>query len=254
LKELERSVLALSTTCFGWCGTLREILEHVSPDVLNEISDYDWYRTETDEGFPIQVDGAGVKTFANGLRLEMARSATTCIHFAAQVILERRFNQMLDGTRNKGAALFSISAIHLDYLLRTYSAANGGLVIFCDRQGGREHYGSLLRLMFPEWSLHIIAEALDGHSEYLLEQDRRLVRLIFCEKAEVRCLPVAAASMLSKYLREALMRRFNAWWKTHLPELAPTAGYYSDGERFLKDIDSKRRELGIGAELLVRCR
>jgi hypothetical protein len=50
------------------------------------------------------------------------------------------------------------------------------------------------------------------------------------------------------------MRRFNAWWKSHLPQLAPTAGYYSDGERFLKDIDGKRRELGIGDELLVRCR
>ena len=48
---------------------------------------------------------------------------------------------------------------------------------------------------------------------------------------------VAYASMISKYLRETLMRRFNAFWKTHLPDVEPTAGYYNDGLRFLKDID-----------------
>jgi hypothetical protein len=254
LRELERSVLALATTCFGWCGTLAELLEHVAPHVIDDLPQYAWYVTPGDERFPIQVDAAGVQTFANGLRLEMERTQTACIHIGARVVLERRFNELLDGTRNKGSALFSITAIHLDHLLRTYADADGGLVIFCDRQGGREHYGSLLRLMFPEWSLHIIREAVEGRSEYVLEQDRRLVRLIFCEKAEAQCLPVAVASMISKYLREALMRRFNAFWRTHLPDVAPTAGYYGDGERFLNDIALKRRELGIADELLVRSR
>jgi hypothetical protein len=253
VRELERSILSLATTCFGWCGSLGELLEHVAPHVVDELAEYAWYAAPPAERFPIEVDAAGVQTFANGLRLEMERTRTSCVHIGARVVLERRFNELLDGTRNKGAALFSTSAIHLDHLLRTYSDAPGGLAIFCDRQGGREHYGSLLRLMFPEWSLHIIRE-VDGHAEYILEQDQRLVRLIFCEKAEAQCLPVAVASMVSKYLREALMRRFNAYWRSHLPELAPTAGYYGDGERFLKDIALKRAELGIGDELLVRSR
>ena len=77
------------------------------------------------------------------------------------------------------------------------------------------------------------------------------MRIIFCEKAEAQCMPVAIASMLSKYLREALMRRFNAFWQRHLPQVTPTAGYYGDGERFLHDIDVKRKELGItDAELI----
>ena len=37
--------------------------------------------------------------------------------------------------------------------------------------------------------------------------------------------------MLSKYLRETLMTRFNAYWQTHLPDVMPTAGYYGDGTR-----------------------
>ena len=73
-------------------------------------------------------------------------------------------------------------------------------------------------------------------------------------KAEAQCLPVAVASMLSKYLREMLMRRFNAFWKVHLPDVKPTAGYYNDGLRFLRDIKQKRRELQISDDLLVLAR
>ena len=75
------------------------------------------------------------------------------------------------------------------------------------------------------------------------------------EKARGRnVLPVAAASMLSKYLREMLMRRFNAFWKIHDPELTPTAGYYNDGLRFLRDIQAKRSEMQIVDDFLVRSR
>jgi len=82
-------------------------------------------------------------------------------------ILERRLNEMLDQTRNKGAVLFSVAAQHLDFLLKNFGEQK--LIIFCDRQGGREHYGSLLRLMFDQWELEIIRES-DGHSEYCLHR------------------------------------------------------------------------------------
>ena len=137
----------------------------------------------------------------------------------------------------------------MDHLLRTYGER--GLVIFCDRQGGREHYGHLLRVMFEEWALEILRES-DGHSEYVLRRGGHAVRIVFCEKGEKACMAVAVASMVSKYLREALMRRFNAYWRGLLPGVEPTAGYYSDGVRFLQDIEGKRKELGIGDELLVR--
>jgi ribonuclease HII len=78
--------------------------------------------------------------------------------------------------------------------------------------------------------------------------------VLFREKAEEQCMAVAVASMLSKYMREALMRRFNAWWQGVLPGVQPTAGYYGDGTRFLRDIEAKRVELGITDEELIRMR
>jgi hypothetical protein len=181
----------------------------------------------------------------------MARTDTRLVHLEAQVICEQQLNRMFEATRNKGSALFSIAARHLDHLLRTYGRRN--LVIMCDRQGGREHYGSLLRLMFDEWSLEVAREQ-DGFSDYRLRNGDAVVRVVFCEKAEAQCLPVAAASMLSKYLREALMHRFNAYWRQFCPDVAPTAGYYGDGTRFLGEIDAKRREMNVPDEALIRSR
>ncbi len=252
IKELERSMLAIAQAGGIETSDLSALISHVATHVLDDLPQYPWYDAHHQARFPLENDGTSIRLFSNALRLEMDRTQTRCVHLAARVVLERQLNQMIAATRNKGSALFSLSAIHLDHLLREFGDKR--LVIVCDRQGGREHYGALLRLMFSEdWSLEVVSE-IGSRAEYRLYRDRDIVRIIFAEKAEEQALPVAAASMLSKYLRECLMNRFNHFWKTHLPNLTPTAGYYGDGERFLRDIASKQQELGIARDQLVRCR
>jgi hypothetical protein len=251
LKELEKGILTLLATVGGACDDFHAVLTRVSDHVMSALPDYSWYAPFDGETFPAHVNAVAIKMFANALRIQMDSSRARCLHLGARVMLERELNRQFDATRNKSSVLFSTSAIHLDHLLRTFG--HRGLVIFCDQQGGRAHYGHLLRMMFEEWSLEIISEG-DGRSEYRLIRDNHNVRIIWCEKAEAQCLPVAAASMLSKYLREMLMRRFNAFWKVHLPEVRPTAGYYNDGLRFLRDIQAKRQEMSITDDLLVRAR
>src|SRR5438874_6219224 len=192
LKELERGVLVLARAVYGPHSDLVALLQCVGPHVLADLRGYRWYASFPDETFPIENDPQSIAGFCNALLQEMNRNAMRCIHLAARVVLEKQFNHMLDGTRNKASALFSTSAIHLDYLLRTYGDKN--LVIFCDRQGGRGHYGALLRLMFEDWSLEITRETNYGCSEYRLARAGHVVRVIFREKAESQCLPVAAAS------------------------------------------------------------
>jgi len=251
LKELERSILSLLATNHESCEGLEDLIRHVASDALDDVRRYPWYQPFVGERFPLEQDFLPVRLFANALKSEMEKCGAHCCHLAARVVTERRLNELLNATQNKGSALFSTSAIHLDQLLKRFG--DRGLVIFCDRQGGRSHYGSLLRLMFEEWALEIIAES-EARAEYRLLKANSAVRIIFCEKAETQCLPVAVASMLSKYLREALMSRFNAFWKGHLPTVEPTAGYYADGVRFLADIADKRLELGISDDQLIRSR
>jgi len=251
LKELERSVLCMLAAASDCPPDLDAFLRCVGGDVVDQTRGYPWYSPAEGESFPFEQQAMPITLFGRGLRAEMERTGARCVHLQARIVLERQLNHMFEQTRNKSSALFSVAASHIDVLLRNF--ADRGLTIFCDRHGGRARYGHLLRLMFEDWDLHIEQET-DGYSEYRLTQGDRSVRLIFTEKAEAQCLPVALASMLSKYAREALMRRFNAWWQRLLPDLQPTAGYYGDGSRFLKDIDAKRRELGISDELLIRSR
>lgn len=251
LKELERSVVALATTCQGWSDDLDTLVARLAADAVDDLRDYAWYQAGLAERFPIEQEGLPVRLFANALTPHARQAGAACVHMAARVVFERQFNRMVNATRNKSDSLFSIAAIHLDHLLRTYGSR--GLVIICDRQGGREHYGRLLRQMFEDWALEIDHET-GGHSEYRLTRGGHAVRVVFCENAEAGCMSVALASMISKYLREAMMRRFNAYWRHHLPNVRPTAGYYSDGVRFLSDIAPKQRELGIRDEDLIRCR
>jgi hypothetical protein len=252
LKELERAILSLLVTANDRAlADLEDLIRLTADHALDDLRGYPWYQPFTGEKFPLEQELLPIRLFANALRGEMDKCGARCVHLAARVVTERRLNQLLGATHNKGSALFSTSAIHLDHLLRNFGDKD--LVIFCDRQGGRSHYGSLLRLMFEEWSMEILVET-EQRAEYRLLQNDHAVRIIFCEKAETQCLPVAVASMLSKYLREALMYRFNAFWKGHLPSVEPTAGYFADGLRFLGDINDKRMELGIADELLIRAR
>ncbi|MEO6434148.1 MAG: hypothetical protein ABIP55_00075 [Tepidisphaeraceae bacterium] len=241
---------------------LDDLLGRVAGHAIEDLRRYPWYQPFEGEKFPLEQELLPVRLFSNALKAEMETSGARCVHLAARVVSERKLNDLIGATRNKASALFSTAAIHLDYLLRTYgqSASQGGLTIFCDRQGGRTHYGSLLRLMFGNeaqdgegWELEISSET-EARADYRLRRRGSEVRILFCEKAEEQCLPVAAASMLSKYLREALMHRFNAYWKRLLPSVKPTAGYYTDGVRFLGDIQLKRAEMGIADELLIRSR
>ena len=60
--------------------------------------------------------------------------------------------------------------------------------------------------------------------------------------------------MLAKYLRESLMRRLSRYWQARVPGLAPTAGYYTDGMRFLADIADARRAMRVPDEDIIRSR
>ncbi|HTW95569.1 MAG TPA: hypothetical protein VMD30_12280, partial [Tepidisphaeraceae bacterium] len=165
LKSLERSVLALSHATYGPCDDLPALLRLVAPHVLDDLRGYPWYQAGENERFPLEHQPAAVRIMGDALRREMEQSGAQCVHLAARVVCERQFNQLVTATRNKASVLFSTGAIHLDALISNFGRQD--LTIFCDRQGGRERYGPLLRLMFEQWALEIVDEQ-DSASEYHL--------------------------------------------------------------------------------------
>lgn len=251
LRELERSVLCFLHAARGdWPTDLSSLLRDVSLNPAGEIESSPWYRPYVGERFPLSLDADSLKPNANGLRLALASAGARVTCYEASVLAETRYNQLVGQLRNKGAALFSTVAVHLDRLLRR--PGTEPLLIHCDRQGARQRYGSLLRTMFEDFALTIELES-ESESRYTL-RGGRTATLVFQERAESASLPVALASMLCKYLREALMGRLNAFFREHLPSLQPTAGYWQDGERFLRETAEVRARLGIADGTLARAR
>ena len=122
-----------------------------------------------------------------------------------------------------------------------------------DRQGGRERYGPALMTSFADYHLRIVEEC-ESRSAYELVHEPTRHRVEFVAGGEDLHLPIALASIYSKYLRELYMSAFNAWWGGQVSGLRPTAGYYTDGQRFLRDIAPALARLRIDRDWLVRCR
>lgn len=130
---------------------------------------------------------------------------------------------------------------------------NHELLIRADKQGAREHYGRLLMRAFEDRRLKIIEETGE-FSAYEMVGGPVRWRVSFTQSGESRHMPIALASLISKYLRELLMACFNAYWTSHVPGLKPTAGYYRDGQRFLRDLQPHLGRLRITTDRLVRQR
>lgn len=247
LHELERAVAVVASMRFGALAKPQALLEAVCPNDSQELRTTPWY-AEGDHDW-LENTSAGVAIDLNMARHELDRAGVGVEAYRAHVVTERTLNRMFGATRNKAATSFTFVARHMQGLMDAFAAE--GLTIWCDRQGGREHYGPLLRTMFPEWDL-VIEHETEKRADYTLSRGQTRVGLIFAEKAEDQAMPVALASMLAKYLREMLMHRFNGYWRRLQPELTPTAGYWVDGQRFLRDIEPTCRKLGVDPGVLAR--
>ncbi len=84
------------------------------------------------------------------------------------------------------------------------------------------------------------------------EPERRAMLVLFCERAELRSLTTALASCAAKYAREVCMGAFNRYFEDLQPGLRPTAGYTSDGRRWLRDAAGALERAGLPRELLIR--
>jgi len=253
VANLERGVLAFAAASGLPIDSLDTLLSTLDPAAPAHLSRHPWYATPSP--FPLVTSAASLAPTANGLRSSLTSAGISTIPttLAARVIPEGRYNDLVVQTRNKASVLFMHVAQLIQSLLTAHAAEPGGLLLICDRQGGRDHYGEPLRTMFPDHHLTILEES-PGVSTYQLSRNTALAVISFREKGETLSLPTALASMVCKYLRESLMHRFNLYFQSHQPTLQPTAGYYTDGQRFLVDTEELRATLAIPDRELIRAR
>jgi len=218
----------------------------------HDLPQYRWYGHH-DPVVPYLADTGDLRIAGNILNRACGRTGVKLVAIRTKVVPEGRFNELVGRTQNKASALISITLKHLYDLHQAYG--RHGLVVGVDKQGGRDKYTDLLLKAFPEATLRVLQEGAEGSSYMISEGASDAARhtvVHFREKSETRFLPTALASMVCKYLRELCMNSFNAWWCGQIPDLKPTAGYYSDGMRWLSDVGPHLVRLGVSREELVR--
>jgi ribonuclease HII len=221
-----------------------------------EVARHPWYE-KLPKHLPVWTDPGRLELRSEALRRELEAFDLAVVDAGVRLIPAGELNRSFDRTQNKSATVWSMVGSILRYLWEQHG--HQGVHVIVDRQGGRFRYGQLLRESFPGVQVQVGKESPD-HSEYRLESDPALqtrssrMRLTFAEKAEDRAFTVALGSCLAKYARELAMEAFNGYFQALQPGLAPTAGYTTDGRRWVQDAAGTLDRNQIDREVLIRRR
>jgi ribonuclease HII len=245
LAGLERGILAVLGL---QVPSLEALIDCACPDHRDEVRREVWYRgvqplpvhVATDELGPWAVRFAEVCTAA-GVADWQVRSAVVCAP---------RFNALLDEGGTKSVVLADALA-HLLHWQHSNLPGGEAAAFFIDKHGGRNTYAAMIQHALPDGVVFAEHEGM-AQSAYRVHGLGRDVRLCFQPRADSEHFCVALASMTSKYLRELLMLEFNRFWRQHLPDLKPTAGYPGDAARFLQAIRQTIEKLGLREEAVWR--
>jgi ribonuclease HII len=206
---------------------------------------------------PVGNDAGSLRIAGAMLRATLAKACIEAAELRVRAIDPREFNAQAARIANKATINFMAAAAHVDRVRRLAASRGAHAWIALDRQGGRTEYRAPLQSSFPDARIRILEES-DAVQRYRLEfptadgLPAHAATLSFEMGGEERHLPVALASMAAKFARELHMRRLNAYFARHVADLKPTAGYVQDGRRWLAEVGTAARDLGIDENVLVR--
>ena len=243
-RHIERTALAFAAAAGSTPATFRELLDAVA-EVAEEPDTYPWYQG-VDFAVPLAAEPDQIAVDARRLR---EADGARFLQVRALPVLVGEYNRMVDSIGTKSGTLFLKNATLLSQLWQRWGEE--GLIVHVDKHGGRDRYGLLLHQTFFGCGIKALREGRDESVYEVTGGTRRMTIGFYC-KGDSRHLPIALASVFSKYLRELFMRSLNAWWAERVPGLRPTAGYAADATRFLHDIADARRTLAIDDSLLIR--
>ena len=245
-RSLESSALALLAVIGCDTTSFRSVWKHLvatADDSADPLPP--WY--DGDIPLPVAADSGHVQSLADSLRRRFEKTGVELVGIHSDLVIEGRFNR-LTGARDSNKAL-ALSRLSFLLLRSAWSPeASAATLIVGDKHGGRNRYDELL------------AEILEDHMIFRVQESRSLSRYrvgsteLRFQVAGEEHLPVACASIVSKYLRELSMDLINEFWSRHCPGIKPTRGYPGDASRFRREIESARAQLEIAEEVLWRSR
>jgi len=246
---LEKTVLS----CLQYLGktpaSVTELIDLLCPACKNRLAEYPWHKDLSRHDIKFNYDDIAISAGALGRNLD--KNGMALITLASFCFDVAFYNDMIQKVNNKSTVLFMAVCSLVDEIIKGTQHRSFHFII--DRQGGRTRYTRQLRTMFPEMELKVLKEE-DSISSYQLYTSYKNVKIDFAVKADAIFLPVCLASMVSKYLREQLMNCINSYFVAKCRQLKPTAGYWTDGKRFINDLKEIAPEIQFDPNQLIRCR
>ncbi|MGQ9563706.1 MAG: hypothetical protein ACUVTH_09255 [Thermogutta sp.] len=244
-RDLERSALSLFGVVNRVPENWRDLIGYLDPNVHSDLAVIPWF-ADFNPVLPVGTTPALIENGVACLRQAFRKADLACIGIRSQFVTAMRFNRELERFTSKGELLSNLTLrLVADILLSQKKA-----VLWADKHGGRDHYARVLYQALGTQLIQIEHESPE-RSAYRIGAAEKHLSAVFLTKAE-RLVPVAAASIISKYVRELAMLAFNRFWQQHKPDLAPTAGYPADARRFLAEIATIQEKLGIPLKLIRR--
>lgn len=252
IKHLKRTVHAclesISSNDDRPVTTVGQLFDILCPQCTERVKAYPWYQQ-----LPTRIltcDGDDVSIASGVLRRTLTENHMHLLGLHSRCLDVEFYNSRVETVKNKSRVLFTeLCSLVLDGL--DTAADNEVVQIVVDRQGGRINYRQELMRMLPGFELSVICQS-EKMSSYELTGNGKTMRIHFCIKADTKYLPVCLASMTSKYLREVLMESLNAFFCNVCSGLKPTAGYWRDGQRFVKDLEAFNPDFLIDTKKLIR--
>ncbi len=184
-----------------------------------------WSKELKEMTLPLEGESSEIGTYTETLQKEMGEAGLALSEIILTVQSADEFNCLLKKLRNKATVCQEILTPLVE------RAVHESDTVIVDRQGGRRYYGDWLINLFPGHRLAAQQELKDL-SRYTVDD----CRIDFQIKADALNFETALASMFAKYARELSMTAFNSYWEKKAPGIKATAGYYTDGLRFVKEL------------------
>jgi hypothetical protein len=238
LKESDANAASLLKVLCGSC--------------VDRLSEYPWYEGLSNK--ELGGNGEDIEIASRVLKRTYSDRGVKLLNMSSRCLDVGYYNKMVTAVKNKASVLFTAVSELIKDSFDSYGAVDSQpLQIIVDRQGGRINYRNALQRMFGQMELKVIRQD-NKVSSYELTDSHSRMRLHFVTAADSKYLAVSLASMVSKFLREVLVDSINSYFLQRCSDLRPTAGYWKDGQRFIRELKKGLADTEYDSQKLVRCR
>ncbi len=207
-----------------------------------------WYERVA-HPLPVRVGTECMDDHVERLRNSLQGHGMELCQACLTVLSAKDLNISFESTNSKAQTVWIQTANLLARVMDQHGME--GVHVIVDRQGARKHYAPLLERDFPGHRVQRLQEN-NLRSDYWIEGPSGTMEVSFQVGAEEQSLPTALASCFAKYARELSMEAFNVYFGELQPGLKATAGYVTDGRRWMADAEAMLESMVLPKRGLVR--